>query len=257
MKTAIIGYSGFVGSNIDSQNTFDDKYDSKNIKDIAGKEYDLIVSAATRADMWRINQEPEIDLAEVKEFIEDIKKVKTKKFVLISTVGVYVKPDGVDEDTKIVKDGLPAYGLNRYYLEQFINDNFDALIVRLPGLFGSGLKKNVIYDFLHDNNIDRIQYRSTYQYYNLAYIWRDINIAIDNNLNLVNFATEPLRTDELVRECFGIENFINETEGVTPTYFDMHTKYAELYGKKGNYIFSKQEEIRDIKKFVIDEKRKQ
>ena len=73
MRTALIGYTGFVGGNIKSQHEFDDYYNSKNIADIEGQEYDLVVSAANRAEMWRINQEPEVDRAEIEDFISHIK----------------------------------------------------------------------------------------------------------------------------------------------------------------------------------------
>ncbi len=110
MKTALIGYTGFVGGNLEKQGSFDNLYNSKNIAEIEGKEYDLVVSAANRAEMWRINQEPEIDRAEIEEFIGHIKKVKIKKLVLISTVGVYKNPNGATEDTEIETEGLTPYG---------------------------------------------------------------------------------------------------------------------------------------------------
>jgi len=96
MRTALIGYTGFVGSNLADQYAFDDVYNSKNIADIEGQEYDLVVSAANRADMWRINQEGQQDLAEIKEYIGHIEKAKIKKLVLISTVGVYKTPNSAD-----------------------------------------------------------------------------------------------------------------------------------------------------------------
>jgi hypothetical protein len=37
MATALIGYTGFIGSNLARQFDFDDFYNSKNIDDIAGK----------------------------------------------------------------------------------------------------------------------------------------------------------------------------------------------------------------------------
>jgi hypothetical protein len=253
MKTALIGYTGFVGSNINAQNTFSDTYNTSNIEAIEGQSYDLVVSAANGAEMWRINQEPEKDRAQIEGFIERIKTVKIKKLVLISTVGVYKHPIDVDEDTPIDIDGLPPYGVNRYYLEQFCADNFDALIVRLPGLFGPGLKKNVIYDLLHDNNVDRIHRGGLYQYYNLANIWKDIEIALDNNISLINFATEPVRTDAIAKEAFGID-FTNEPEGVTPASFDMRSKHAKLYGPSDNYLYSKKQELDDIKAFVAQQR---
>lgn len=255
MKTALIGYTGFVGGNINSRQDFDDLYNSKNIGEIEGREYDLIVSAANRAEMWRINQEPEKDLAEIKQFIDHIKKVKTKKLVLISTVGVYKKAVGVDEDTSIDADGLLPYGVNRYYLEKFCSENFDTTIVRLPGLFGEGLKKNVIFDLLHNNNVERIHKDGVYQYYNLGNIWKDIKIALDNNLPLVNLATPPVSTKEVARECFGIE-FTNAPEDVKPAFWDMRSKHAKLYGQAGNYLYSKQQELDDIREFVKKEKAK-
>ena len=56
MKTALIGYTGFVGSNIAAAQDFTDCYNTRNISDIRGRSYDLVVSAATRADSHLINQ---------------------------------------------------------------------------------------------------------------------------------------------------------------------------------------------------------
>ena len=242
MKTALIGYTGFVGGNIKSQHEFDDYYNSKNIADIEG-----------RAEMWRINQEPEVDRAEIEGFISHIKKAKIKKLVLISTVGVYKNPNGANEDTPIETEGLLPYGVNRYYLEQFCRENFDTTIVRLPGLFGDGLKKNVIYDLMNNNMVEKIHADGMYQYYNLANIWRDITTALENNLPLVNFAMPPVSTREVAKVAFGIE-FTNTPEGVTPAYWDMHSKHAEVYGGEGNYLYTKADELAGIKEFVAKNK---
>lgn len=249
MKTALIGFTGFVGSNIKIQHLFDDLYNSKNIADIEGKEYDLVVSAANRAEMWRINQEPEVDLAEINDFISHISKAKIKKLVLISTVGVYKDPNGANEDTPIETEGLTPYGTNRYYLEQYCREHFDTLILRLPGLFGPGLKKNVIFDLLNDNNIDRIHADGIYQYYNLENIWHDIQIALENNLEFLNLATPPLSTKQVAKVAFGID-FENQPADVIPAFWGMHSKYAELYEGSGNYLYSEQQELDQIKAFV-------
>jgi hypothetical protein len=253
MRTALIGYTGFVGGNIDKQHEFDDHYNSRNIAEIEGKEYDLVVSAANRAEMWRINQEPEVDKAEIDEFISHIRNAKIGKLVLISTVGVYKNPNGANEDTPIETEGLLPYGINRYYLEEFCRENFDTTIIRLPGLFGDGLKKNVIYDLLHDNMVEKIHADGTYQYYNLDNIWKDISVALDNNLPLVNLAVPPVSTREVARVAFNID-FTNTPEGVDPAFWDMHSKYGQLYGGEGNYLYTKEQELKDIRRFVERER---
>lgn len=79
----------------------------------------------------------------------NIKKINPKKIVLISTVDVYKNPVNVDEDTIINIHGLEPYGLNRFYLEKWVRENFqDYLIVRLPGLYGKNIKKNFIFDLI-------------------------------------------------------------------------------------------------------------
>lgn len=255
MKSALIGYTGFVGSNLMRQTEFTDVYNSKNIDDIDGREYDLVVCSAARAEKWRINQEPEKDLAEIDALIAHLKTIKAKTFVLVSTVDVYKNPIDVNEDTPIETEGLHAYGRNRFYLETFCKDTFDATIVRLPALFGQGLKKNVIFDLLNDNQVHKIHYAGAYQYYNLDNIWKDITLAVDNNIKLLNLATEPVTTEEIANECFDIE-FKNEPEGVTAGRYDMQTKHAGLFGKSGPYAYGKEQELADIKAFVASERAK-
>lgn len=153
MNSAIIGYTGFVGSNLVRQVDFNSLYNSKNIESIIGKKFDLLVCSGAPAVKWLANKEPEKDLENIKRLTKCLGKVAAKKVILISTVDVYPLPVEVDEDTEIDLEVLHPYGKHRLELERFVEARFDSLIVRLPGLFGDGLKKNIIYDLLHDTLI--------------------------------------------------------------------------------------------------------
>ena len=148
METSmLVGYTGFVGSNIASKYDFTWKINSKNKEEAFAKKPDLLIYAGLRAEKFLANKDPEADMAAVMEAMEQI---NPGKLVLISTVDVYQNPVNVDEDTEIDTKGLLPYGANRYKLEQMVREAWeDALIIRLPGLFGKNLKKNFIYDFIH------------------------------------------------------------------------------------------------------------
>ncbi len=146
----IVGYTGFVGSNIAAHHNFDGMFNTKNIEESFGGNPDLLVYSGVRAEMFLANQNPAADLALMEEAIENIKRIHPKKLVLISSIAVYQNPDNVDEDYEIDETKLTAYGANRLYLERWVQENIeDHLIVRLPGLYGRNLKKNFIYDFIH------------------------------------------------------------------------------------------------------------
>jgi len=150
MKTAIVGYTGFVGSNIFAQGKFDGAYNSRNIQDAYGTDPDLLVYAGMRAEKFLANAHPEKDYALVEEAERNIEYINARKVVLISTIDVFKDPMGVDEGSAIDIDGLNAYGLNRYKLEMWVRENFyNSLIVRLPGLFGRNIKKNFIFDMIN------------------------------------------------------------------------------------------------------------
>jgi hypothetical protein len=81
---------------------------------------------------------------------DNIKRINPVKLVLISTIDVFKSPIYVDENTPIDTENLHAYGFNRYQLELWVRKNYpDALIIRLPGLFGKNIKKNFIYDYIN------------------------------------------------------------------------------------------------------------
>lgn len=146
----IVGYTGFVGSNIIANHTFDGMFNSKNVREAYGKQPDLLVYSGVPAEMFLANQNPEADKARMDEAIENIRQIQPKKIVLISTIAVYHNPDETDEDYIIDESELSAYGANRLYLEKWVEENFEEyLIVRLPGLYGRNLKKNFIYDYIN------------------------------------------------------------------------------------------------------------
>lgn len=249
MKTALIGYTGFVGSNIHSQFRFTDVYNSKNIQDIQNKEYDIVVSCGVRGTKWIANANSAKDLRQIKGFIHSIENVKTKKFVLISTEDVYEKPFHVDENSKIDPESIQPYGKNRCYLEQYIRNKLpSSTIIRLPGLIGKNLKKNFIYDFLHKRKPELTNGNSLVQIYDLKNIWKDIKIAIENNISLINFATEPMKVREIIKKVFR-EDFVN-TDKKRLVQYDVRTIYGRYYGKNKSYLYSQEEILASLKVFV-------
>lgn len=148
--TALVGYTGFVGSNLYASGKIDRAYNSKNIREAYGTAPGLLLYAGLPAAKFLANHAPEKDMEVIREAERNIGAIAPKKLVLISTIDVFPVPNGVDEESPIEAGSLHPYGCNRRQLELWVRGHFpDALIVRLPGLFGANLKKNFIYDFLN------------------------------------------------------------------------------------------------------------
>ena len=145
---ALAGFTGFVGGNLAAAGEFTGLYNSKNIEEAFGTKPDILYYAAVPAEKFTANTFPEEDEKIIRHAQDNIRKIAPEKVVLISTVDVYEGSFPVTE--KDAASGNGAYGKNRHMLEIFVQENFpDHLIVRLPGLFGKGIKKNFIYDYIH------------------------------------------------------------------------------------------------------------
>ena len=65
LRTCLIGYTGFIGSNLARQYDFTEFFRSTNIREIEGRAYDLLVCAGISAAKWLANRAPEEDRAAI------------------------------------------------------------------------------------------------------------------------------------------------------------------------------------------------
>lgn len=252
MKSALIGFSGFVGSTLLRQASFDALYRSTNIQEIEGSSFNLLVCAGAPAQKWLANREPEDDRRKIDGLIQRLKRVQCKTFVLISTVDVFKDPCGVDEDTVVDENGLHPYGLHRRQLEKFVQAHFENhLIVRLPGLVGPGLRKNIIFDFLNDNNLHVIESRGVFQFYPMVNLWYDILAALQAGLNLVHLTSEPLSVAEVSLQGFGKP--FDQQQGGAPARYDMRSRHAAVFGAQGPYQYSARETLQAVRAYAQSE----
>ncbi|MGQ7957263.1 pyridine nucleotide transhydrogenase [Pseudomonas sp. SP16.1] len=252
MTDALIGYTGFVGSTLLKQSKFDALYRSTTIGEIAGRSFDTIVCAGAPAQKWIANREPEQDRGKIEGLIAHLKTVKCKTFILISTVDVFGSPTSVDESTPVVEAGLHAYGMHRRLLEKFVEEHFDNfLIVRLPGLVGPGLRKNVIFDFLNDNNLQAIDSRGAFQFYPMVNLWYDIQIALRAGLRLVHLTAQPVSVADVSSQGFG-RIFDHPLAGPAARY-DMRTQHAGLFGGIDGYQYSARETLQAVRTYAQSE----
>jgi|TARA_B100002003_G_C14150811_1_gene553481 nucleoside-diphosphate-sugar epimerase len=249
-KNALIGYTGFIGSNLKNDFVFDDLYNSKNIGDIENREYEIVMSCANSSAIWKVNKKPEEDLQNMMEFIKHVKTVKVKKFILISSIEVYENAVDVNEDSDFGKLDSYPYGKHRLFLESFVKTHFpDHLIIRLPITYGNNFKKNVIYDALNNKNLDKVNINASLQFYHVKNLMKDITLALINNIKELNVATEPIVVKDLYKEVFGLD--LKNPPGGKRRY-DMKTKYASFFGKNKDYAYNKIEVLNELKLFKMD-----
>lgn len=144
----LIGYSGFVGQNLDGPE-FDLRFNSKNSGELRGKKFDLLVCTGVPGHKTLANQFPQKDWESISELMTNLSQVQCAKLVLISTIDILPEGTGKYEDAPLSEGGMSAYALHRFKMECFAREHFDDVtIVRLPGIFGKGLRKNFIFDLI-------------------------------------------------------------------------------------------------------------
>jgi hypothetical protein len=201
------------------------------------QQFDTLYLCCLPAEKWKINQCPEMDAANMHAIQDILRTVQTNRLILISTVDVYKHVGNqLNEEDNCDSETNHAYGKHRYLFEQFVKETFPTYhIVRLPGLFGKGLKKNVLFDFISENRTQfaNICPASWFQFYNLNWLEHDLAVIIQNDLKVCNLFPEPVQTCEI------IHLFTEGTHGYNydPTLFtgqntvvyNTHTKYASLF----------------------------
>tara|TARA_B110000483_G_scaffold104594_1_gene127620 strand:+ start:3580 stop:5172 length:1593 start_codon:yes stop_codon:yes gene_type:complete len=259
---ALVGYTGFVGSNLLQFYKFDYFYNSKNFNEAKNKKFDTLFFCGMPAVKWYANKNPEEDFNTLKNIQSILNTIEVNKIILISTIDVY---DDVytklDEDYNIQYNKNHIYGKNRFLFEEFIKNKFnDYNIIRLPALFGKGLKKNIIYDLIHNNNVNDIPLNSSFQWYYLEWLKKDIDIILKNNIKVCNLFTEPIHTKEIIKvfhEVFKIDyhfqlEYLGDEKPMKK--YDLCTKYNNYFNNEQKYIIGQSEIINAIKEYLLYEK---
>ncbi len=225
MNKVLFGYTGFVGGYLLKNYKFDAIFNSKNIQDARHIKANTVFFAALPAAKWLANKNPKEDWENIKKIMNVLETIEVvERFVLISTIDVYgYDLDNVDELSNINENNSHPYGLHRKKFEDFTRSLFGdkAAIVRLPGLFGLGLKKNIIYDLLQDDrnhNNNNINLDSSFQWFNMKYI-KDV---IDNygyflGIPAINIVSSSLTNKMLIDHVFQ-KNYQNSTTTTTTIY---------------------------------------
>jgi dTDP-4-dehydrorhamnose reductase len=236
-RDALIGHTGFVGGTLCGQRPFAATFNSRNIEDISGQQFDTVVCAGVSAVKWLANKEPEQDWQGISRLIDCLRQVEARHFVLISTVDVYSRPVGLTEEDRPETAGLHPYGLHRLQFEDFIADRYPShAIVRLPALFGARLKKNAIYDLIFLNQTDKIPANGRFQWYPTRRLADDLDRITAAGVTLINVTAEPVEM-ETIRARFFPGVAIGQPLD-TPPLYDLRSIHDELLGGHGGYHLS-------------------
>jgi len=216
MVSAIVG-RGPVGSDIRAALDPDDVdvYHSKNIEDLRGKSYDVLYVAAPSAVKWVANQRPAEDLESVLALFGVLRTVRARRIVHFSTIDAEVRGGGGHAGG--------AYGEHRARLEELVLGlGTHATVIRLPALFGPGLKKNALFDLLQASRaleqgavpeqgvvLDRLgclNLSDVFQWYDLDDLFADAQVVLRappaQSSPLHRFYSAPLELRVVVASAF-------------------------------------------------------
>jgi hypothetical protein len=239
----LIGNTGLIGQTLQDYIKFDFVFNSSNINEFSEHQLEDVelYLACLPATKWKVDKDILSDLDNMYQIISIIKNRSYKKIVLFSTIDVYNNtPIYADEHSHPIITKL-CYGSNRRLFELMIKelDCLNTQIYRLPALFGHRIKKNVLFDLLHNHNIDAININSMFQWFNLnRLVFTISNIDIPGTYNLF---TEPIHTSELIK-LFDISITNSNQESIVYNYKTTLTK--------SGYLQNSHEVYCEIKEFI-------
>ena len=142
MKICIIGHTGFVGKavyNYFNKPPYQITGINSNTYYLPTCKFNIIINCAGNSKKYIAIENPNIDFHKTVGLFSRILKLKADKFIQISSIDA---------------DSLNNYGKSKIISELCSKLYFEkTTILRLGGLVGNGLKKNVIYDILNNKNL--------------------------------------------------------------------------------------------------------
>lgn len=137
-KICVIGYAGFVGHTI-FQHLVEAGYSVKGVGSQSpqiDRMCDLVVNCAGNAVKYFANKNYGAARSVEENILDRLRGMKSKRIIHISSIDAEEKNN---------------YGSLKRFVEEGIRKIFpDFCILRLGGLVGEGLSKNVVYDLLHN-----------------------------------------------------------------------------------------------------------
>jgi hypothetical protein len=249
----LVGSTGLVGTTLQNSVSYDLLFNSKNIHTFTnqvqnGAELTLACLPATK---WKVDADLKSDLDNIWKIINILTEKTYSRINLISTIDVY--PTGIGNSYTEVR--LPpvlnlSYGTNRYLFELYVKSFLKATRIctfRLPALFSSLIKKNVLFDLLHENRVEFIKVNSSYQWYFLEKLANDLEYFPKKfpTQDTFNLFSEPVPVQNLVEMFPSLLGKVDyDSEGI-------HYSHRTICFKSG-YIQSKEQTLAEIKKFVND-----
>lgn len=196
---AIVGGSGFIGSNLLRKIPHLREISRDFLKGSEVIKVDRLFVAAPTSLKWRVNIEPLEDLGNILEMVAGIaRSIDSAEIVLFSTIDVYKDVSSATESSQTLIDN--SYGGNRRQLEIALGEvQANLRICRIGGVFGSNLRKNLLFD-LKNNRIDQLQNYNIGSVFQYLSIEKVLEIAIRSNTSLLNVVGPPLKILEISPE---------------------------------------------------------
>jgi hypothetical protein len=185
---AVVG-NGLIGKRLQQFVNANYVFDSKTLLDVPLHEYHTVYVAAPSGNRIWASENPDLDSASTGLLIRTLLILKCQRIVLISTGDTQVRPD-------------TGYGKNRLELENAIRGRFsNHYVIRLPGLIGNDITKNILYDIKHKTEwATKINGLTKQQWYPLDNLEQDITSILSNDKREVNLVSEPILTQDIVDE---------------------------------------------------------
>ena len=183
---AIVG-EGLIGKRLAKFVNPTHTFNSKTLLDLPMNDYDTVYVAAPSGNRIWASENPGFDQASTGLLIRNLLVTRCNRIVLMSTGDTQVRPD-------------TGYGKNRLELETAVRGRFsNHYIIRLPGLIGNDITKNILYDIKHQTDwATKINTLTKQQWYPLDNLEQDITSILSNDQREVNLVSEPILNQDIV-----------------------------------------------------------
>jgi hypothetical protein len=256
LKRALIGYTGFIGSTLLAANGFTHGFNRQDVAELRGTRFDEIVCAGISGDRAAAERDPAADRAAIATLLAALEVAEAGRFVLISTTEVYADPSQpLDEATDPPAPPEHPFGRHRWEAERFVAARFARhSIVRLPALFGDGLKHNVLFDLLAERRLEAINPAATLQWYPLRRLPGDLGRIAGAGLARANLVSEPVPMRDLLARHF--PRLAVGPETAPAEHHALRTRHAPLFGGEPPYVMRTPQVLAALGDFLKAARRK-